>query len=110
MSEQIALCFARERTSSQSEIADLEAALAGAGWRTAAELGQRLSWPDRKVRAVAASDARFISWPGSPGYKLLEECTREEFAHFERATLAQADEMRSRVIRAQREWYRRART
>lgn len=96
--------FARERITS-ADVATLDAALTGLDWMTAAALSDALAWSDRKVRAVAASDARFISYPGSPGYKLLANCTREEYEHFRAATKRQAREMIARVVRADRVWF-----
>ena len=103
---QLALSFAdRDRAVSQADIDALEGVLAGNGWLTAAELSARLTWTDRKVRAVANSDARFVSYPGSPGYKLLRDCTREEFARFCTANRSQAREMIGRTVRAMRAWH-----
>lgn len=106
---QLALSFAdRDRAVSQADIAALESMLAGNGWLTAAELGALLAWTDRKVRAVANSDARFVSYPGSPGYKLLRECTVEEFARADAATASQVRHMTDRLARMRRAYHSRA--
>lgn len=106
---QLALTFAdRDRSVSQADIDTLEIVLGGSGWLTAAELGARLHWTDRKVRAVANSDARFVSFPGSPGYKLLRECTVEEFARAEAATASQVRHMTERLMRMRAAYHRRA--
>lgn len=106
---QLALSFAdRDRAVSQAEIAMLESVLDGSGWMTAAELSARLLWTDRKVRAVANADARFVSFPGSPGYKLLRECTVEEFARAESATASQVRHMTDRLVRMRNAYHSRA--
>lgn len=103
---QLALTFAdRERATTEQDVRTLESALAGAGWLTAAQLQARLGWSDRKVRAVAAAGAQFISWPGSPGYKLLRDCTADEFARFCTGNRSQAREMIGRTLRAARLWH-----
>lgn len=106
---QLALSFAdRERAVTDADVRTLEIALGGSGWLTAAELSAALAWTDRKVRAVANADARFVSYPGSPGYKLLRECTVEEFARAEAATASQVRHMTERLLRMRAAYHRRA--
>lgn len=82
---------ARERTATPAEIALLDRTLSGAGWLTRRQIAAVLGWTERKVRAVASADKRFISFPGSPGYKLRSDCTREEMLHFRQSHFSQAD-------------------
>ena len=49
----------------------------------------------------------FVSFPGSPGYKLLAECTVEEFARVEAATLSQIRKMTERLTRMRAAYHRR---
>lgn len=98
---------ARERQVSEADIDTLARALRGSGWLTAAELCAALVWSDRKLRAVANADAMFVSFPGSPGYKLLAECTVEEFARVEAATLSQIRKMTERLTRMRAAYHRR---
>lgn len=96
---------ARERTATPAEIALLDRTLSGAGWLTRRQIAAVLGWTERKVRAVASADARFISFPGSPGYKHIDQCTREEFDHFCDAHRSQARKETERVCRAERLWH-----
>ena len=57
------------------EIATLIAYLRGQGWRPAKQISDALGWDDRAVRELASESDEVISYPGSPGYKLLEDCT-----------------------------------
>lgn len=75
--------------------------LRGRGWVSAAELsgiaGQGLS--DRKIRAIARAAAPgVVSYPGSPGYKLWDECSVEEINHAIEAFESQARDMTARAI------------
>lgn len=108
---QLGLQFTRPRAAAaeqaERDSADLAAVLRGKGWLTAEALGVALGWSDRRVRKAASSSDEVISYPGSPGYKLLEECTREEYDAFRNVTLHQADEMKARVVRADRRFFAR---
>lgn len=69
---------------SQEEVEWLFFLLKGRGWRTAAQLEAAACGTknDRKIRAIARAAAPgIVSYPGSPGYKLWEECTVEEINH-----------------------------
>lgn len=81
--------------------------LRGQGWRTAKQISEALGWDDRAVRELAAASDEIISYPGSPGYKLLEDCTVEEYEHYRLARRHQAREMIGKVIRTDRRFYRR---
>ena len=73
---------------SMEDIARLVAALKGnKDWMTAAEAcgmiyGKVTETLKRKIRAVAsAARPRVVSFPGSPGYRLLEYCSIDEISH-----------------------------
>ena len=105
---QLGLDFAHRRATAaqvEQDRADLVAFLRGKGWLTADALCIALGWSDRRVRKAASTSDEVISYPGSPGYKLLEECTREEYDAFRNVTLHQADEMKARVVRADRRFF-----
>lgn len=74
-------------------------------WMTALQIGVALGWSDRKVRQVASDCDRVISYPGSPGYKLVGRCTAEEYRHYRNAMRRQAREMIGRVMRTDRQFY-----
>lgn len=54
------------------------------GWMTAAQLAERIYGSSseslkRSIRAIAsAARPRVVSFPGSPGYRVLERCSIEE--------------------------------
>lgn len=104
---QLDLFTARERAAGAGEIALLTAALEGQGWLTAGQLAPALGWSDRKVRAVASASPAVVSWPGSPGYKLLGACTVEEFARYEAAMASQISRMDERLRRSRRAYHAR---
>jgi len=79
--------------------------LRGKGWMTAQQLGVALGWSDRRVRKAASQSDAVISYPGSPGYKLLSDCTRDEYDRFRNVTRHQAREMIGRVMRADRRYF-----
>jgi len=86
-----------------TEADDLRTAMSVAGeWRTAADVTERLGWPDRLVREVAGRCHDIISFPGSPGYKLLAHCTVAEFRRFVDTNRSQARKMIARTIRAEK--------
>lgn len=74
-------------------------------WMTALQIGVALGWSDRKVRQVASDCDRVISYPGSPGYKIVTRCTAEEYRHYRNAMRAQARVMIGRVMRTDRHFY-----
>lgn len=66
----------------EDEIGLMIAQLRGNGWRTASQLGAKTAQQRRLLRAIAnASGGRIVSYPGSPGYKLFDECLPHELAH-----------------------------
>lgn len=93
------------------EVEWLQAVLKGRGWMTAAELvaASHGTRNDRKIRAIARAAAPGIfSYPGSPGYKLWNECTMEELNHGDAAMGSQIRDMtirRSLYERAYRSRY-----
>jgi hypothetical protein len=57
------------------------------GWLKSEQLGAKTWNEKRHLRAIAqAAGGRIVSWPGSPGYKLFDECTPKEFLRFDSAT------------------------
>jgi hypothetical protein len=68
------------------------------GWQTSTQLGAR-SWSEKRdLRNIKAiSKGRIVSWPGSGGYKLAEDCTLEEIQHCRRAVVSQVREMLTNV-------------
>lgn len=75
------------------------------GWATALHIGVALGWADRKVRLVASESDQVISYPGSPGYKIVTRCTAEEYRHYRNAMRAQARGMIGRVMRTDRQFF-----
>jgi len=66
------------------DVASVIDLLQGRGWQKAEELAALSggAFNDRKVRKIGrAARPRIVSYPGSPGYKLWEECTVEEIDH-----------------------------
>ena len=104
MNTQLSL-FSKRQPTPTDDTRRLLSILSSVDWTTAKQLSPILSWSDRKVREVASGCDEVISYPGSPGYKLLKNCTREEYEHFRNANKKQAREMISRVIRADRKFF-----
>lgn len=78
------------------DVADLVELLRGRGWLKAEQVAALSSGAmnDRKVRRIArAARPVVVSYPGSPGYKLWEDCTVEEINHAIAAFDAQAKDM-----------------
>ena len=103
---QLDLCFAKPEQDDPA-IDDLVEFLRGKTWMTARTISATLKWDDRVVRALASASDQIISYPGSPGYKLLSDCTREEYERYRNARLSQARDMAGKVIRTDRIFYRR---
>lgn len=83
-----------------AEIDLMLTALRGKGWRKSEQLGAKTWDEKRKLRAIAAAaDGRIVSWPGSPGYKLFDECTPEEFLRGDNATRSAVRKIESKWIR-----------
>jgi hypothetical protein len=87
---------------------DLFEVLRGRGWMTAKQL-KELGFNDRLLRQIveADEDAVFLSYPGSPGYRLFAEATLEEIEHTE-ALRSQGRAMLRRFVRYQRRRHRKA--
>lgn len=86
---------------SPEDVRRLCGVLAGREWTTAAELAGLMGpgWTDRKVRAVArAATPGIVSFPGSPGYKLLRECSLDEINRAIDAFRSQANDMTARAV------------
>jgi hypothetical protein len=74
-------------------------------WHTARDL-KVYGFTDRELRElVEHSDGRILSFPGSPGYKLFEAATLEEFQQAE-ALRNQARRMLSRFFRYRKRYHR----
>ena len=86
-------------------IDELASALNDGRWHTARELAAH-GFSDRELRnLVEDSDGRVFSFPGSPGYKLFDFVTEEEFAQC--ASLKhQAERMLARYSRYQARHHR----
>jgi len=82
------------------EVAKLVELLRGEGWQTAEALAVRSGgWSDRKVRRVAsAAVPGVVSFPGSPGYKLWDECSVDDINHAIEAFESQARDMAARAL------------
>lgn len=104
---QLSLCFERPAPGKADERA-LVAFLERRGWMTAAQISAATKWSDRAVRDIASHSDQVISYPGSPGYKLLRECTVEEFARAEAATASQVRHMTDRLVRMRNAYHGRA--
>ncbi len=106
MSEQIPLSFEKPKIV-DPKVADLVEFLRGKGWMTAAQIAAQTAWDDRRVLDLASQSDSVISYPGSPGYKLLCDCWLSEYEHYRLARRHQAREMIGKVIRTDRIFYRR---
>ena len=88
-----------------ADVAKLLQILPGNGWLTSVQIRALTGWQERYVRAVAnASRGRVLSYPGSPGYKLTREATKEEV---DAADILghQANEMRRRLVEIRNVFY-----
>lgn len=87
--------------------------LQGRGWMQSDEILREAKKPvteygRRWVRRLAQrSGGRVMSFPGSEGYRLLVDCTVEEFHHARNALKSQSDNMLKRVIEMDRIFYSR---
>lgn len=60
------------------------------GWIKSRDLGAVTEAQKRRLRAIAElGEGKIVSYPGSPGYKLLDDCTLEELRHGDRAVRSQ---------------------
>lgn len=83
---------------------------AAEGWLTAREIAARIGPPanERSIRAAAnAACPQVISYPGSPGYRLMSACTVEEISHCIAAFQSQGTEMLKRANLITRAYHRR---
>lgn len=70
------------------------ALLRGKGWVTAEQLGADTEAKKRRLRILKRmARGAIVGWPGSKGYKLLDECTLLELRHGDRAMRSQLREM-----------------
>lgn len=68
--------------------------LRGNGWVTSIQLGASTESQKRKLRAIAeAAGGSIVSYPGSPGYKLLDACTLVELRRGDSAMRSQLRKM-----------------
>ncbi len=80
------------------------------GWLTAREIAERIGPPanERSIRAAAnAACPQVISYPGSPGYRLMGACTIQEINHCIAAFQSQGTEMLKRANLITRAYHRR---
>jgi len=106
MTAQLEMRFAR--TAAKPATEELVAFLRGKGWLTARQIADATKWDDRAIREMASASDAVISYPGSPGYKLLSDCTAEEYHHYREARRSQARDMLAKVIRTDRVFFRRS--
>ena len=104
--QQLSLAFERQHAIN-AQAGELAAFLQGRGWMTAREICASLHWSDREVREAASTSDEIISYPGSPGYKLLKDCTKEEYDRYRDARKSQARDMIAKVVRTDRIFYAR---
>lgn len=108
MIEQLDLISDKAPKISAEEVNLLIACLRGKGWLTARLISQALSWPDRKIRAVAnASEGQVIS--GQLGYRLTCEASIAEIQHATKWMRHQANAMLARVMEIDRVYHGKAR-
>lgn len=82
--------------------------LEGGVWMTASEIAHHTGDSDRKIRAIAsAACPQVISYPGSPGYRLMSACTIEEINHCIAALQSQGTEMLKRAALITRAYHQR---
>lgn len=100
------------RVVSAEDVERLVKVLKEAGvWLTAREIAARIGPPanERSIRAAAnAACPAVISYPGSPGYRLMSACTVEEINHSIAAFQSQGTEMLKRANLIARAYHRRA--
>ncbi len=106
MSNQLPLSFERAKAEAPG-VSDLVEFLRGKDWLSRAQISAATGWDERKVRELASESDAVISFPGSPGYKLLAACTREEYERYRLARRSQARDMIAKVIRTDRIFFRR---
>lgn len=102
---QLGLDFSARAAAPNEDPGTLVDYLRGKGWMTAEQIGVGLGWSDRRVRRAASQSDEVISYPGSPGYKLLRDCTKDEYHRYRDVTRHQAREMIGRVLRTDRKFF-----
>jgi len=70
--------------------------IGGMPWMSAAQIGGRLGWNERRVRDAASESLAIASGPGSPGYALAEAATPEALMHIGNAMKSQGERMFAR--------------
>lgn len=79
---------------SSRDVLQFCAQLHGKGWQTSTQLGATTEKAKRRLRQIAElSNGAIVSYPGSPGYKLFDECEPDDFRHGRYATRAQIRKM-----------------
>jgi hypothetical protein len=92
---------------SSREVLQFCARLQGKGWQTSTQLGAKTEREKRHLRLIAElSDGAIVSYPGSPGYKLFDECEPEDFRHGRYATRAQIRKMFEKWRKIERRMHR----
>lgn len=67
------------------------------GWIKSRELGAFTEAQKRRLREIAQfGKGAVVAYPGSPGYKLLNDCSLEELRHGDRAMRSQIRAMAAR--------------
>lgn len=105
MIEQLDMVFTKPAATDPA-IADLVEFLRGKGWMTRRQISAATGWNERMVRELASQADAVISYPGSPGYRLLADCTVDEYHNYRNARLSQARDMARKVIRTDRIFFR----
>ena len=101
--KQLDLIPAKKPRVEPKDVRWLCAQLVGQGWRTSTDLGATTESQKRWLRLIAeASDGAIVSYPGSPGYKLFDECKPEDFRHGRNATVSQTKKMAAKWNRVER--------
>jgi hypothetical protein len=93
------------------DVARLVAILSKADdWLTSREIAAQIGPPanERSIRAAAsAACPQVLSYPGSPGYKLMSRCTVQEIQHAIAAFQSQGNEMLKRAVLINRAYHSR---
>lgn len=79
---------------STDEVNEFIEKLRDRGWVTSVQLGANTESQKRKLRAIAEhANGAIVSYPGSPGYKLLDSCTLAELRRGDSAMRSQLKKM-----------------
>lgn len=82
-----------------AEVAELETMLVDGPMKAREITAVRPEWNERHIRAIAEASRAIVSFPGSPGYRLLAQCTAEDLYRAEAAFGAQIAAMQEKRIR-----------